>query len=273
MERTAIGSWLRSTQAFCQQLCDKETLQYGIAYYSPRFAPLVEACQFREVWIPDPSKVADAFRETESWFASRNLHCLRWSPAEGQGTEHLGPFLIERGFTPRQSLIMGLARWTSALSTHGLRILPARATRAALRETFRDHAGPSFRNAGPAFPSRSSRDDDQPLEDLRAEAAVERLDDPQLDMFVALADKTSVGRCALYQTGDIAQIVDLAVTDHAAADHARAALLHHALALAKRLTIPTVLVALAPQDRPQQALFESAGFIAAGTYVEFDRES
>ena len=33
MQRSTTGSILRSTQALCGQLCEKKTLEYGIAYY------------------------------------------------------------------------------------------------------------------------------------------------------------------------------------------------------------------------------------------------
>src|SRR3989304_5124695 len=98
MERTTVGSLLRSTQAYCSELCEKETLEYGIAYYNPRFASLPEANQFREVLIEDPSRIPEAFEQTETWFRHRELFCPRWAPAEGQGTKELADFLTQHGF-------------------------------------------------------------------------------------------------------------------------------------------------------------------------------
>src|SRR3990172_8149540 len=71
MGRTTIGSFLRATQAWCAQLCQKETLEYGIAYFRERFAAMPDACQFREVWTPDPARFEEAFRQTEEWFESK----------------------------------------------------------------------------------------------------------------------------------------------------------------------------------------------------------
>jgi N-acetylglutamate synthase-like GNAT family acetyltransferase len=243
---TPIGSWLRATQAYCQQLCGKETLEYGIAYYSKRFAAIADACQFREVWVADPTHREAAFQETEAWFSSQGLRCLRWAPAEAQPVEQLGPFLIERGFVARHSLIMGLARWIEPRGASGVRILPARAMRAALRQTFGEN-------------------------ETLAEASLERLDSPQLDMFVAVRGKQPLGRCGLFQAGDIGQIVELAVIQAADATEVERALLDHVLALAKRLTLPNVVIQLPHHDRDRQSRLQTLGFVAAGEHVEFDR--
>ena len=242
MERTTIGSWLRATQAYCQQPCEKETLEYGIAYYSAVFAAIPDACQFREVWIPDLAHLEDAFRQTEAWFGAKQLRCLRWAPAEAQPVDRLGPFLIERGFTARHSLIMGLSRWVEPRHNSAVRVLPARAMRAAFQQTFGEN-------------------------ELSAKAGLERLDNPQLDMFVALQDRKPVGRCGLFQAGDIGQIVDLTVTE----PEIERALLDHMLALAKRLTMPNVVIQVPHDDRDTQGRLEGLGFVAAGDYVEFER--
>jgi len=254
VERSTIGSFLRAMQARCGQICEKETLEFGIAYYSQRFAAIPDACQLREVWLPDSSKLTEAFRQSEAWFASKGLRCLRWAAAEGQPIDRLQPFLIERGFTPQESVVMGLGRWVECASAESLRILPARAMRAVFRETFLAEGGAAWAEA-------------------LADAALERLDDPQLDMFVALRDKRPVGRCGLHQVGDIGQVGDLWVAEGRDSLDVEAALLHYVLALAKRLAMPTVLVQAPAADTAQQERFASLGFVAAARHVEFDRVS
>src|SRR3990172_8473514 len=98
MDRTTVGSLLRSTQAYCSELCEKETLEYGIAYYNPRFSLLPEANQFREVLIEDLARIAEAFEQTEKWFRQQEMFCHRWAPAEGRGTDELADFLTQHGF-------------------------------------------------------------------------------------------------------------------------------------------------------------------------------
>ena len=53
MERSTVGSLLRTTQALCGQLCEKETLTHGIAYTCARYPNLSEVNQFREVVVED----------------------------------------------------------------------------------------------------------------------------------------------------------------------------------------------------------------------------
>ena len=271
MDRTTVGSLLRSTQAYCSELCEKETLEYGIAYYNPRFASLPEANQFREVLIDDPLRIPEAFDQTESWFHQRKMICRRWAPAGGQGTDELADFLTRRGFRSRRHLAMSLTRWIDRETLQDVRILPARAMRDAYRETF----------------TRFETPGSSALRELLAEASLERLDDPHLDMVVALWDKQPVGRCGLYQVGDIARVMSVCVLPMYAGRGIEEALLAHVLALAKRLTMRNVLTqidetdraGLHPSDlslqrsRALELTLEEAGFVGDGEIVEFERDA
>jgi len=256
MERTTVGSLLRSTQAYCSELCEKETLEYGIAYYNLRFAALPDANQFREVLIEDPARIPEAFEQTESWFHQRNMFCHRWAPAEGQETKELADFLTRRGFHQRQHMAMSLARWVDQETPEQVRILPARAMRTAHRETFTHTDGP----------------ESPQMHELIAEASLERLDDPHLDMVVALWDKQPAGRCGLYQVGDIARVMSVCVLPAHAGRGVEEALLGHVLALAKRLSMRNVLTQIDETDRAGQRFLQEAGFVCDGEIVEFERD-
>ena len=43
MERSTVGALLRSTQAYCAQLSDKQTLDHGIAYHREEFPSIAES--------------------------------------------------------------------------------------------------------------------------------------------------------------------------------------------------------------------------------------
>jgi N-acetylglutamate synthase-like GNAT family acetyltransferase len=252
MEHSTVGSLLRSDQAFCGQLCRKETLQYGIAYYSERFADLPEANQFREVAVEDPARFPAAFEEAERWFSERGLRCHRWAPIHGQPTDELADFLISRGFERRVLAAMKLTDWVDLEPATDVRIVPARAMRAALRETFLAADTPT----------------DLRARELLADACNERLDDPQFDMSVAVVEGRPAGRCALYQVGDIARVMPPALLPDYAGGQVATALLAHVLALAKRLLMRKICAQLESGD-PAQAAFEQAGFAADGEIVEF----
>jgi GNAT superfamily N-acetyltransferase len=270
MDRTTVGSLLRSTQAYCSELCEKETLEYGIAYYNPRFAALPEANQFREVLIEDATRIPEAYEQTETWFHKRDLFCHRWAPAEGRGTDELADFLTRQGFRRRQHMAMSLVRWVDQETPDQVRILPARAMRTAYRETFTQLDTPGSSAMG----------------ELLAEASLERLDDPHLDMVVALWDKQPVGRCGLYQVGDIARVMTVCVLPAYAGRGIEEALLAHVLALAKRLAMRNVLTQIDETDqaglhpgdlslqrsRALELTLEEAGFVCDGEIVEFERD-
>ena len=254
MEHATIGSILRTTQAWCAQLCEKETLNYGIAYYSNRFANLPETNQFREVVIQDDAAFPKALGESHEWFTSQSLACHRWAPAEGCASQELTAFLERNGFDKHVYTAMALTEWVNIDPTPDVRILPARAMRAALRATFTQADSP----------------ESTAVKSLMADACDERMNDPQFDMFVAFVDGKPAGRCALYQVGDIARLMDLNVTPSFADSGADRALVAHMLSFAKRLSMRNICVQVADTDGRGCEWFEPFGFTADGTIEEFD---
>lgn len=256
MERSTVGSILRTSQAYCGQLCEKQTLQYGIAYYCKRFAALPEANQFREVIVDGPARLPDALAEADAFFTQHRLFCRRWAPADGTASDALAAFLARQGFRRRDCSAMVLADWVDIDVPDSIRVLPARAMRAAVRETFLDAEEP-----------KAPR-----LNKLAADACLERMDDATFDMFVAMIGDQTAGRCALYQVGDIARIVDLAVRPPFVDRGVDRALLAHVLAMAKRLTIRNNCMQI-DHDDPRRDWLEAIGFVSDGTIVEFERDA
>lgn len=256
MEHTTVNSLLRCIQAYCNQLCDKHTLDFGIAYYSERFPEVAELNQFREVLYDETGDVRALFEQAEEWFSRNGLNCYRWAPALGTMPKHLVEYLVEHGFERHVDVAMRLTKWVELDAAAEVRVLPARAMRAAYRE--------SLEAVPPATGS--------PWSAHVAEACEERLDDPSFDMFVALVEKQPAGRCALYQVGDLAHVRDLAVLPAFADRGVERALLGHVLGLAKRLALANVLALVENDDRVQEAWFQHAGFVPDGEIEEFRRD-
>lgn len=254
MERTSLGSFLRTSQAWCQQISEKQTLDYGIAFYNGRFPSFPEANQFREVTWGRPETIPEAFEAVSRFFTNQGLTCLRWAPAIDMDPTSLESFLVQRGFVSRRYEVFRLERWRELVATPSIRVLPARAMRSALSETL----------------LLGERQGEMELHQSRVACAIERLDDPQLDLFVALVDKCPAGRCGLYQVGDIARIVDLAVMPAYSGRGVERTLLGHVLALAKRLAMPLVLSSAGEGERTLRELFTEAGFVPDGRFIEFD---
>lgn len=253
IERSTVNSLLRCAQAYCNQLCDKETLEFGIVYYCERFPDVPALNQFREVIAEDAGEVQSAVRESADWFEKHRLTCHAWAPALGRASEALAARLRELGYERRVQQAWRLASWPDGTDTPAVRVLPARAMRAVYTSILGQvHSGDG---AG------------------QTEAALERLDDPSLDVFVGLVDKTPVGTCALYQVGDLVEVRDLWVApDHADRDVATA-LLSHVLALAKRLTMANVLAAVGETDVAVCDWLRRAGFVADGEIETFCHRS
>lgn len=257
MERSTLASLLRSTQAYCQQICDKQTFDFGIAYWSTQFAGLPDANQLREVTVHDEQKISPAFDEANAWFAAKGLKALRWSPALDMPSRALSEFLSGRDFMQRTMVAFHLAEWKSTPFNRDVRILPARAVREAFRSTF----------VGAPEPSAPAN------REQLADSFMERLDDAQLDMFVAMVDKQPAGRCGLHQVGDIGRILNLFVLPDFADRGVEQALLAHVLAMARRLTMPMIVAQAAKNDVARCRLLQDFGFAAGGELTEFELAS
>lgn len=252
MSTATIASLHRSAQALCTHLCEKRTLQYGIAYYNADLPNDPEANQFREVVIGEPGEARAAFEEAEAFFAEQGLRCLRWAPAADQSADALAPTLENAGFARRALSAWSLGEWVDRAPPEGVRVLPARAMRAAVRKLFESDA-------------------DDVARDDTLETCVRRMDDPQYDMFLAMLGDRPAGRCALYQVGDFARVTDLHVADADDSAGVGSALLAHALAMAKRLSMRRILTLHREGEPVRRALLEDWGFVEDGRFAEFDR--
>lgn len=242
------------------QLCEKETLDFGIVYYNTQYAALPDINQFREVLIQDDGEIPSAIEQAQKWFDQHELTCHRWAPADGQETEELTRHLTPLGFERKQFIAMVLTAWPEVETNESkeIRILPARAMRNANRETLSS--------------SYAQSDYQSEWKELAIEAAEARLDDPQYDMFIATVDQKPAGRCALYQVGDIARVMDLFVDPAFADSQVGDTLLAYVLALAKRLSLQHIYV-LIEDDATLQAWYEKIGFVADGSIFEYHRAS
>lgn len=251
-----VAHLLRAEQAYCDQIAERETLRYGIAWHSKRFADLPEANQVREVVVENSSRLDDAFEEFESFYRDRGLSFHKWTPAGGMLSDDMSAFLLERGFAAVEHAAFALAEWVDVDVPQGIRIVPARAMRAALRRTLEME----YETTDPAVRA------------LILDAQDERLDDPQVDEFVAMKGGEPVGHCALFEVGDIARITGLFARDASGDRTVERALLAHVLTLAKRLAIRHICTLVEEGADTDEGLLRAVGFQRRGSIVEFVRE-
>lgn len=253
MEVDVVAAVRRAHQAWYEYATQRETLSCGIAFHSEAWPAAADLNQFREVLLGEKD-VAAAWAEAEQFYRPRGLRCGRWVPSSEQPPEPLERFLADRGFTRVETTALLLTKWPEPSTAPNVRLLPVRTVRsyfqAVVAEAARALGVPEGRFAGVAHL---------------------HIDDPQLDMFVAVLGTEPAGVGGLYQVGDIALLRDLFVIPARRRTGVGRAIVSHLLALARRLTPRVICATAATGDRALASLLESCGFEPGGTLVQFHR--
>jgi GNAT superfamily N-acetyltransferase len=249
-----LAAVARSDQAYARQLTEREPFDFGVAYRCADYPQLPDANQCREVLFGStPPDVV--LKQITDHYQAHQLRCLRWVAAADQPDEALGDLLRPHGYRRREFLAMGLARQVNVPGRDEVRIVPARAMRAALSEVLM--ANERFAES---------------VCTMRAEALGDRLDDPRLEVFVALLDDRPAGCAGLMEVGDIGRIKELFVAPGCRRTGVGRSLLRHVLRLTRRLALQQVCLQISADSTVAIALFEQCGFEPAGTLVQFDVE-
>lgn len=269
-----LSAFRRSEQAFHAQLAAPQAIAAGMAFCAEAFPHLPDANQIRDVLLFDVP-MADAYADVEAHFAARQRRCLRWTLSSEQAVEPVATHLAALGWRRREQAVFGLSQWPSLdeLRTSyetDLRILPARAMRKAHRQTWLDDVAAAT---------------DAGLRAELADAANERLDDANLDGFVAMMGGAAAGRVGLLEIGDICRIQDLYVHPGRRRQGVATALMRHALQLAYRLR-PRIAIASGwitatggEGDRgsdvaaAERRVLERFGFVEAGRLSSWERSA
>lgn len=243
----AISAIRRSDQAWCAQLATGDPLTFGVAYVAPEFSALSQVNQLRDVWLADVDP-AGVYALAENYFAARKSRCTRWVPAADQPVEPVEAILAPHGWRRVEQIVWTLPAGAGLNETSGdLRILPARAMRRAYSTTFVD-----------ASPDAGA-------------AAQQRMDDANLDAFVAVRDGEPLGRMGYFEVGDIARLADLYVLPAHRRKGVGTALVDHFAQLARRLLPKLVVAACDADDADAAAFLRHCGLIESGTATEFVR--
>lgn len=250
---TVSGAVLRSNQAYHELLCDKHTLDWGIAFINSRFGDNPLGNQFREVWIENESDAAAAIDAANECFAQADRNCYRWALAEAQNPDVIEPTLLAAGYVREDRLAMALTAYRDIKVNPDVRVLPARPMRTAYRAVF-DEAWSIYPN--------SMRSD-------CVDACVERLDDHRMDMFVAMIDKQPAGVCGLFQVGDIGRIVDVYTCRSFRRKNVASTLLAEVISMARRLQMRIVCTDVSTANDAGRSLLGQLGFVEGGRLIEY----
>lgn len=240
-----ITAYRRSERSLVEQVSQWESLDFGVAYWSAAHPALSDANQLRDVWLADVT-ADEAFARAESFFAECGARCGRWTVASSQAEGPVNDLMTGKGWQRIETHVMSLARWELAetAADSAIRILPARAMRKAYRATYIETSA-------------------------EGDAAVNRLDDSNLDEFVAMVDGAPAGRIGYLSVGDTARITNAFVLPAFRGHRVEFQLMAHVLRLARRL-LPKIIVSGADTAEAQSFL-NQCGFESASTTVEYRR--
>ncbi|TWT41812.1 Acetyltransferase (GNAT) family protein [Phycisphaerae bacterium RAS1] len=256
----------RSNQRYFEQVCTRETIPQGYAYFQPAH-PLVSALSFlgeavietgdsREA-VP-AARGADAAAAVNAFFARRGAACSAWIPAAQQPVDAFSSFLPMLGYERREWTCLGrppTAAIEDVPAAPYVRVLPARAMRRAYTAAIAARFGDSSRDAETASAMTALH--------------LDRLNDAGYDAFVALADDQPAGTAALFQVGEIGRVCDVFVMPALRRRGVGRELLRHALAAARRWLLHPTCAAVDARNATGRALLEQAGFVADGTIPWF----
>lgn len=279
-----LSAFLRADQAAAAQLAVPEPISCGaaacgVAYCAADHPHLPDANHLLDVLLLDITP-AQAIEAVDAHFTARGRRCLRWRLSVAQPPEAVGAALEPLGWRRRERIVLGHREWPAldALrppAASGLRILPARAMRGVLRQTvladveqWPDAPAPVSGASASAIASAAS------ARESAAAALQERMNDSELDIFVATLDGAAAGRITLHQVGDILRIDDLFVTPALRGRGVGHALVRHVVNLAYRLRPRAFVADGAPRggsDAAARRLAEEYGFAECGRCAEWTR--
>jgi ribosomal protein S18 acetylase RimI-like enzyme len=248
----ALSAVRRSSQVYYAQVADQVTLSCGVAFICPKYPSYFDGNQLREAVLPPGRPPAEAFDEMQSFYASQGLRCFRWVPAGGQSIEPVEAFLTARGYLPNRNLAMSWMRQAEIPPHPKVRLLPGRAMRRALREIIL-----SDRAYAPAH------------REMLAEVTLERLDNPQYDLFVAMLEDRPAGYGGLLQVGEIGRIENVFVAEACRRRGVGLAIVSGLLTLSRRLDLRITCLETEESNTPAQALYARCGFEVGGSFMEF----
>lgn len=249
----ATAAVRRSNQQYYEQICRRETLDCGYAYYSAEYAHLPECNFLGEVSFRLAD--SDAFEKVEAFYREKGLTCACWVPAADQPPDEVAQVLAPHGFARRESIAMlHDGSRPPPDGNESLRVIGARAMRRAYTRICTERFA-----------------DCQPPTDEFVAAQLERLNDPQYDAFVAMLADESAGTITVHQVGEIGRIRDIFVVPALRRRGVSHALVAFALTTAARWSLRTICTAVSTENTIGRTLLTRVGFAEGGTIVSFCR--
>jgi ribosomal protein S18 acetylase RimI-like enzyme len=247
----------RTELHFARHLGEELALDVGTAIANRDLPNVCLANRVLEAALPDGTSPEQAVAAVDEAFSRQGARCRQWvmNPAATPArTAPLVRYLISAGCSVEAKDILclaGAASWAAGEAPR-LTIIPARA---------------SFRHAR-QLADESARWDGEPQ---LADAAMLHLDDPHWDALLAMRDGAAVGYAGVLAVGDIGRIDQVYVAQGCRHQGIGRTILGRALEVCARSRFRHVMLAVAPENEPAQALSRQVGFRKIGQMAAYQR--
>jgi hypothetical protein len=258
-QKTSLQGLIRAAKRadviLLRMVAEETFLDGATAYISQAHPALREANAAFDLRIPpegDAKRIIDGLLAA---FAEAGATCFSCDSSEADWPAPLAEALAARGYQPRAFAIAELTAYAPPSTIdEKLQIIPGRAAYHELRGLYaqrEEHAG-------------------NPAAQDAAQARVDQLDDPRVDLFLARRDRQPVGLASLLTLGNIGVVLDLftapSCEDPAVLHTLAAHLIDHCM----RAQFEQVIARFEPDDT-RAAFFAGLGFKLAGQYVRYGR--
>jgi len=208
-----------------------------------------------EVHLPDGADANEVVGEIQTHFREQNATCHLLDGAEEEWPAELAAALEAADYTPRTKHVFLLSKFEPADDPGSHQIIPARAAYGEIRDLYLQMATSEF-NA------------DEQLAKNLADAMIDRLDEPRLELFMARVDQKPAALAGLVTLGQIGVIVPAYSAPAARGTGAGKAVMQHTLEYCHRAQFEQVIV-----DRSDGCyaipFYERLGFEKISSYVKY----
>ncbi len=239
-------------------IAEEATLDVGTVLFNAERAGVAAANFTGEVTVPANTTAREAIEQIMAHYRERGLSCQALDAADRYWPDAVPPILSGLGYFPSNRMVCMLGHYQAPPQERvcpGLQIIPARASYGELRGFFVEMAATADRAEAPQA-------------EAAAQARVDQLDEPRLEVFLGRLDGKAVGVSGVLTLGNIGVLYDLFTLPPCRGRGVGAAMMAHTLDHCRRAQFEQVIASF-PQNCPHLPFYEQLGFKVIGTFIRF----
>lgn len=250
----------RAALVLGRAIAQETTVEAGTLLSSGERPTVAAANYAGEVTVPDALSARDAIDQILAHYQDRGLTCHAMDAADTYWPHEIPPILSGLGYYPSNRMVCLLDAYVPPAADRRcseLQIIPARASYAELRGFFAEMA---------ATQDRADADQARAV----AQARVDQLDEPRVEVFLGRLDGRAVGVAGVVTLGNLGVLYDLFTLPAARQRGVGAAMIAHTLDHCRRAQFEQVIASF-PQNCPHLPFYTAMGFKVIGTFIRFRR--